>query len=145
MRKSYLRDFCLPTSFYVLRRFATQPSVRVRMFRAQLPGRPRKASDWFRLATFGALCEKYPWNTRLTYEGRFYRSEPSFISMQPLGKEHANIPHMRAMDVPFHLIYGSLIYAKRLESDGQNKVACFQTPGGHQNMIIKYLSVGQWF
>ena len=77
------------------------------------------------------------------YEGRFYRSEPSFISMQPLGKEHANIPHMRAMDVPFHLIYGSLIYAKRLESDRQNKVACFQTPGGHQNMIIKYLSVGQ--
>ena len=26
----------------------------------------------------------------------------------------------------------------------QNKEGCLQTPGGHQIMIIKYLSVGQW-
>ena len=41
-------------------------------------------------------------------------------------------------------MYGSLICAKRFRSDRQNKEGCSQTPGGHQYMIIKYLSVGQW-
>ena len=83
----------------------------------------------------------------IAYEGQSGGSFLCAISLQPLGAGHAIIPHIKAMDVPFHLIYGRLIYAKRLQSDRQNKVACFQTPGGHQNMIIKYLSVGQlsWF
>ena len=44
----------------------------------------------------------------LSYEGRFTRSDPSFISMQPLSGEHANIPHMKAIYVPFHMGYGRL-------------------------------------
>ena len=63
---------------------------------------------------------------------------------RPVTDADAIIPHIKAMNVPFHLIYGSLICAKRLESDRQNKEGCFQTPGGHQDMIIKYLPVGPW-
>ena len=85
------------------------------------------------------------WSTKeVKYEGRLARSYATFISMQPLGGEHANIPHIKAMDVPFLLIYGSLICAKRLQSERQNKVGCLQTPGRHQYLIIKYLSVGRW-
>ena len=78
------------------------------------------------------------------YEGRSQGTFPHAISLQPLGVGHATIPHIKAMDVPFHLIYGSLICAKRLKSDRQNKEGCLQTPAGRQNMIIKYLSVGLW-
>ena len=77
------------------------------------------------------------------YEGRFTGSFARAISLQILGTGHVTIPHIKAMDVPYHLIYGSLICAKRLQSDRQNKVGCLQTPAGRQNMIIKYLSVGQ--
>ena len=78
------------------------------------------------------------------YEGGLCESLNTFISLKPLGIGHANIPHIKAMDVPFHLIYSSLICAKRSQSDRQNKMGYLQTPGGHQNMIIKYLSVGQY-
>ena len=78
------------------------------------------------------------------YEGGLSISLSALISLQPLGLGHATIPHIKALDVPFHLIYGSLICAKRFQSDRQNKEGCSQTPGGHQYMIIKYLSVGQW-
>ena len=78
------------------------------------------------------------------YEGGFCESLNTFISLKPLGIGHANIPHIKAMDVPFHLIYSSLICAKILQSDRQNEEGCLQTPGGHQNIIIKYLSVRQW-
>ena len=37
--------------------------------------------------------------------------------MQPLVVDHATIPQMKAMDVPFHLVYGSLICVKGLQSD----------------------------
>ena len=80
----------------------------------------------------------------LIYEAGVIKSETGVIFLQPLGTGHATIPHIKAMDVPFHLIYGSLICAKRLKSDRQNKEGCLQTPAGRQNMIIKYLSVGQW-
>ena len=80
----------------------------------------------------------------ILYEGGLSISFSAVISLQPLGVGHATIPHIKAIDVPFHLIYGSLICAKRFQSDRQNKEGCSQTPGGHQYMIIKYLSVGQW-
>ena len=80
----------------------------------------------------------------LLYEGGLSISFSALISLQPLGMGHATIPHIKAIDVPFHLIYGSLMCAKRFQSDRQNKEGCSQTPGGHQYMIIKYLSVGQW-
>ena len=79
-----------------------------------------------------------------TYEGGLSISLSAVISLLPIGVGHSTIPHIKAIDVPFHLIYGSLICAKRLQSDRQNKVGCLQTPGRHQYMIIKYLSVGQW-
>ena len=89
------------------------------------------------------LCHGLTSSSR-TYEGGLSISLSAIISLQPLGVGHATIPHIKAVDVSFHLIYGSLISAKRFQSDRQNKEGCSQTPGGHQNMIIKYLSVGQW-
>ena len=83
------------------------------------------------------------WPKKL-YEGGLSISFSAVISLQPLGLGHATIPHIKAVDVPFHLIYGSLICAKRFQSDRENKEGCSQTPGGHQYMIIKYLSVGVW-
>ena len=87
------------------------------------------------------LLQKSP---LVLYEGGFTESFTRTVSLQILGTGHATIPHIKAMDVPFHLIYDNLICGKRLQSDRQNKEGCLQTPGGHQNMIIKYLSVGQW-
>ena len=81
----------------------------------------------------------------IRYEGGFCESLNTFISLKPLGIGHANIPHIKAMDVSFHLIYSSLICAKGLQSDKQNEMGHLQTPGGHQNKIIKYLSVGLKF
>ena len=37
--------------------------------------------------------------------------------MQPKGEDHAIIPHIKAMDVPFHMGYGGLICSKALLSD----------------------------
>ena len=67
--------------------------------------------------------------------------------MQPLVVDHATIPQMKAMDVPFHLVYGSLIWVKGLQSDRPKCWASLVDPGEYQNMIIKYLSVGlqSWF
>ena len=58
-----------------------------------------------------------------------------------------SIPHMKAMDVPFHLMYDSLICFKGLQSDRPKCKRLFADPGEYQNMIIKYLSVGlqSWF
>ena len=108
-----------------------------------------RTDTWSYLATFShtlRLKLQIKINTHNVdqYEGRFRETLNVFISLQPLGVGHAAIPHIKAMDVPFHLIYGSLICAKRLQSDRQNKVGCLQTPAGRQNMIIKYLSVGKW-
>ena len=75
------------------------------------------------------------------YEGGFCESLNTFISLKPLGIGHANIPHIKAMDVPFHLIYSSLICAKRSQSDRQNKMGYLQTPGviAHNNNLVNYV------
>ena len=52
-----------------------------------------------------------------TYEGRFTRSDLYAISLQILGVEHATIPPIEAMDVPFHMGYGELICSKALQND----------------------------
>ena len=52
----------------------------------------------------------------MRYEGRFSKSAPCFISLQPLGREHADIIHKKALYVPFYLGYGSLICCNRLHS-----------------------------
>ena len=53
----------------------------------------------------------------LKYEGRFTRSDLYAISLQILGVEHATIPHIKAMDVPFHMGYSGLICSKALQKD----------------------------
>ena len=78
------------------------------------------------------------------YEGWSTHSHNHAISLQNHGAGHDTIPYIKAMDIPFHLIYGSLICVKRLQRDRQNKKGNLQTPGRHQNMITKYLSVGLW-
>ena len=54
---------------------------------------------------------------------------------------------MKAMDVSFHPVYGSLICVKGLQSDRPKCKRLLADPGEYQNMIIKYLSVGlqSWF
>ena len=42
---------------------------------------------------------------------------PTFVALQPKGEDHAIIPHIRAMDVSFHMGYGGLICSKALLSD----------------------------
>ena len=39
------------------------------------------------------------------------------VTLQPLRIDYANILHMEAMYVPFHMGYGELIWSKRLPSD----------------------------
>ena len=76
------------------------------------------------------------------YEAWAILSENEAISLQPLGADHATIPHMKAMDVPFPLMYDSLICFKGLQSDRPKCKRLLADPGEYQNMIIKYLSVG---
>ena len=54
---------------------------------------------------------------------------------------------MKAMEVPFHLMYDSLICFKGLQSDRPKCKRLLADPGEYQNMIIKYLSVWlqSWF
>ena len=52
--------------------------------------------------------------------------------MQPLVAGHATIPHLKAMDVPFHLVYGSLICFKGLQSDRPKCRASLVDPGEYQ-------------
>ena len=53
------------------------------------------------------------WQIRGTGTWRGMKS----VTLQPLVTDHANVPHMEAMDVPFHMGYGSLISFKGLQSD----------------------------
>ena len=39
------------------------------------------------------------------------------VSLQPLVADHATIPHMKAMNFPFHIRYSSLIWYMKLQSD----------------------------
>ena len=80
----------------------------------------------------------------LRYEGRFTRSDLYAISLQILGVGHATIPHIKAMDVPFHMGYSGPVCSKRLLSDRPKCKRLLADPGEYPNMIIKYLSVGQW-
>ena len=69
------------------------------------------------------------------------------ITLQPLVTDHANVPHMEAMDAPFHMGYGGPVCSKRLLNDRPKCKRLLADPGEYQNMIIKYLSVGlqSWF
>ena len=51
------------------------------------------------------------------YEGQNSITYSWLILMQPLGADHATVAHMKAMNVPFHLLYSSLFCCKGLHSD----------------------------
>ena len=51
------------------------------------------------------------------YEGENVKSFTTFIAMQPLVPDHACMPHMKAIHVPFNWMYSSLICNQRLQSD----------------------------
>ena len=51
------------------------------------------------------------------YEAKDERSGMSLKAMQPLIPDHACMPHMKAMYVPFHMAYSGLICSKGLQSD----------------------------
>ena len=50
------------------------------------------------------------------------------ISMQPLVTDHANDPHMKAKDVPFHMGYGGMICSNSLLSDKPKREGGYADP-----------------
>ena len=68
----------------------------------------------------------------------------TFVSLQPQWQIMPLCDSYVRSLLMIYMVYGNLICAKRLLSYRQNKEGCLQTLGGHQNMIIKYLSGGQW-
>ena len=54
---------------------------------------------------------------REEYEGDVVKRFMNLVALQPLVVDEAFMPHMKAMDVPFHTMYGSLICFKGLQSD----------------------------
>ena len=52
-----------------------------------------------------------------TYEGDVVKRFMNLVALQPLVVDEAFMPHMKAMDVPFQTMYGSLICFKGLQSD----------------------------
>ena len=58
------------------------------------------------------------------YEAWAILSETELVSLQPLGADHATLPHMKAMHVPSHLVYGSLLSFKGYRVTYQNVEAC---------------------
>ena len=55
--------------------------------------------------------------TNPQYEGDVVKRFMNLVALQPLVVDEAFMPHMKAMDVPFHTMYGSLICFKGLQSD----------------------------
>ena len=53
------------------------------------------------------------------YEGVDVFKWIASVTLQPLVPDQAFMPHIKAMNVPFHLLYGSLICSKILKSDRQ--------------------------
>ena len=51
------------------------------------------------------------------YEGKDEKTCTALISLQPLVVDQAAMPHMRAMYVPFNMVYGWLMCYQRLQSD----------------------------
>ena len=62
------------------------------------------------------------------YEAKDEKTCMALISLQPLVADQASMPHMKAMDVPFHLLYSSPIYLKGLQSERPICLASFVDP-----------------
>ena len=55
--------------------------------------------------------------TCLLYESCVIRSANLSLTLQPLVADQAYMVHMKAINVPFYLMYGSLMFSKGLQSD----------------------------
>ena len=55
--------------------------------------------------------------SRITYQARLDKRFMNFVTLQPLVVDKAFMPYIKAMYVPFHLLYGSLICYHRLQGD----------------------------
>ena len=69
------------------------------------------------------------------YEAWAILSENGAISLQPLGADHATLPHMKAMHVSFYLIYVSMISFKGLQSDRPKCKRLLVDPGAFQTHV----------
>ena len=56
-------------------------------------------------------------NSLIMYEAYKCKTFMKSIALQPLVADHAHMPHMKAIYVPFNWLYGSLICNQRLQSD----------------------------
>ena len=61
------------------------------------------------------------------YEGRPSVKFTTSVALQPLGQDHPTMSNIKAAEVPFHMIYGSLICIYRLQRD-RNVELHWQTP-----------------
>ena len=58
-----------------------------------------------------------PMVNKTLYEGRLSKRFMNVVPLQPLVVDQAFMSYMKAMDVPFDMLYGSLICYHRLQSD----------------------------
>ena len=78
----------------------------------------------------------------MIYEARALTIRTGAITPQPLVTDHANILHMEAMDVPFHMGYGGPICCKRLQSDRPKCKGLLVDPGAIQTHVkLGYLNL----
>ena len=57
------------------------------------------------------------WSSEREYEAENVKSFTTFIAMQPLVADHTFMPHLKALYVPFHMVFSGLICSKGLQSD----------------------------
>ena len=53
----------------------------------------------------------------ICYEAQDEKTGTTLIAMQPLVANQAYMPQMKAMCVPFHMVYGGFMCCQRLQSD----------------------------
>ena len=75
------------------------------------------------------------------YEGNNTISYNGLILLQPLGADQVTRPHMKAMDVPFHIRYGSLICTNRLQSDRPKCTRMLAEAGAPQAKTVRKTTV----
>ena len=67
------------------------------------------------------------------YEGVDVTNWIGAVSVQPLAADQGFMPHMKAKEVLFHFLYGSLICSKRLQSDRPKCWGMLADPSTPQN------------
>ena len=57
------------------------------------------------------------WEIAILYEAKLDKRFMNLEALLPLLVDEAFMPHMKAIDVPFHFLYGDLTCYQRLQSD----------------------------